>query len=187
LWLRTPYNQPTDGEIDILEGFGAHPGIFQSTLHHWHNGVQPSSSNPRMINGMDRSVTCARVVADTPRPDAATQQAIKKARWAGIDKWHLGNWQFASAENKLCALAPVSPSLDFSRDFHRYLVVWTPDRLIWALDGRPYFQTTDDVPQKAMVIVMNLSVGKFDGYPDGTTPNLGDLQVTSVRRLPLRN
>jgi hypothetical protein len=185
LWLRTPYGQPIDGEIDVVEGFGGHPGVFQSTLHHWHNGVQPTSAHPRMIGGVDRSLTCARVVAANPQPAAATQQAIRQARWAGIDKWHLDNWQFASAETP-CALANVSPALDFSRGFHRYLIVWTPDRLIWALDGKPYFETTDDIPKQPMVVVMNLSVGKMDGYPDPTTPKLGDFQIRSVRLLPLK-
>lgn len=186
LWLRTPYGQPTDGEIDVVEGFGGHPGVLQSTLHHWHNGVQPDSAHPRMVGGVDRSLTCARVVAANPRPAAETQTAITRARWAGTDKWHLDNWLFASAESK-CVMAPVSPSLDFSRDFHRYLLVWSPNRIIWAIDGKPYFETTDDVPQTAMVMVMNLSVGKMDGYPDATTPGLGDMQVKSVRLLPLRH
>jgi beta-glucanase (GH16 family) len=39
LWLRTPYGLPLDGEIDIMEGFGSHPGVFQSTLHRWAAGV----------------------------------------------------------------------------------------------------------------------------------------------------
>ena len=38
LWLRTPYDRPIDGEIDIMEGFGSHPGLIQSTLHHWTHG-----------------------------------------------------------------------------------------------------------------------------------------------------
>jgi beta-glucanase (GH16 family) len=39
LWLRTPYGLPIAGEIDIMEGFGSHPGLFQGTLHHWAAGV----------------------------------------------------------------------------------------------------------------------------------------------------
>lgn len=39
VWLRTPYDQPIDGEIDIMEGFGSHPGLFQGTLHRWTAGV----------------------------------------------------------------------------------------------------------------------------------------------------
>ncbi len=39
IWLRTPYALPIDGEIDVMEGFGSHPGLFQSTLHHWTAGT----------------------------------------------------------------------------------------------------------------------------------------------------
>jgi beta-glucanase (GH16 family) len=41
LWLRTPPGQPFDGEIDVLEGYGSHPNMIQSTLHPWINGVEP--------------------------------------------------------------------------------------------------------------------------------------------------
>jgi len=184
LWMRTPYDQPIGGEIDVLEGFGAHPGVFQSTLHHWKNGVEPNMSSRRIINGVDRTYTCSRVVAGIRMPPADTQQAIKKARWSGTDRWHLNDWLFANAETP-CEISTVDPTLNFSRDFHRFMIVWTPDRLIWVLDGVPYFETRDDVPQKAMVLVMNLSVGKNDGGPDETTPNWGDLQVKSVRLMKL--
>jgi beta-glucanase (GH16 family) len=35
IWLRTPYGTPINGEIDIMEGFGSHPGVFQGTVHYW--------------------------------------------------------------------------------------------------------------------------------------------------------
>ena len=41
LWLRTPLGKPFDGEIDLTEGYGSHPDRIQSTLHPWHNGVEP--------------------------------------------------------------------------------------------------------------------------------------------------
>ena len=41
IWMRTPYGQPFNGEIDILEGHGSHPNMIQSTLHPWVNGVEP--------------------------------------------------------------------------------------------------------------------------------------------------
>jgi beta-glucanase (GH16 family) len=43
IWMRTPYGQPFNGEIDILEGRGSHPNVIQSTLHPWVNGVEPRS------------------------------------------------------------------------------------------------------------------------------------------------
>ena len=48
LWLRTAYDLPIAGEIDIMEGFGSHPGLFQSTLHQWDAG-------------MHRGFQCARI------------------------------------------------------------------------------------------------------------------------------
>ena len=185
LWMRTPYGQPTSGEIDVVEGFGSHPKVFQSTLHHWRNGAEPNSTHRRIINGVDRTFTCARVVASASKPNAETQLAIKKARWAGTDRWHLNSWLFANAETP-CQVVSVDQNLDFSRDFHRFMVVWTPTRLIWALDGKPYYETTDDIPQSPMIIIMNLSVGKMDGQADATTPLLGELQVRSVRVMALR-
>jgi len=41
LWLRTPPTLPLDGEIDVLEGYGSHPNMIQSTMHPWVNGVEP--------------------------------------------------------------------------------------------------------------------------------------------------
>lgn len=40
LWLRTPPGPPLNGEIDVLEGYGSHPSMIQSTLHPWKNGVE---------------------------------------------------------------------------------------------------------------------------------------------------
>ncbi len=40
LWLRTPFGQPFNGEIDIAEGHGSHPNVVQSTLHHWNDGKE---------------------------------------------------------------------------------------------------------------------------------------------------
>ena len=48
LWLRTPYGLPIDGEIDIMEGFGSHPGLFQSTMHRWAAGMHHGFSCTRI-------------------------------------------------------------------------------------------------------------------------------------------
>jgi beta-glucanase (GH16 family) len=58
LWLRTPPDLPLNGEIDVLEGYGSHPNLIQSTLHPWANGrearqycawllVRPNPDSPR--------------------------------------------------------------------------------------------------------------------------------------------
>jgi len=48
IWLRTPYTDPLNGEIDIAEGFGSHPGVYQATLHPW-------------VNGREQTAPCMRV------------------------------------------------------------------------------------------------------------------------------
>lgn len=38
IWLRTPEGPPLNGEIDLVEGFGADARHAQSTVHYWANG-----------------------------------------------------------------------------------------------------------------------------------------------------
>jgi beta-glucanase (GH16 family) len=56
LWLRTPTGRPLDGEIDIVEGYGSHPNVAQSTAHDW-------------VDGHDRSQRCAWLLVQ-PEPDS---------------------------------------------------------------------------------------------------------------------
>jgi beta-glucanase (GH16 family) len=39
IYLRTTPKLPLEGEIGVVEGFGSHPNIVQSSLRHWVNGV----------------------------------------------------------------------------------------------------------------------------------------------------
>lgn len=48
IWLRTDFMKPTNGEIDIMEGFGSHPGVIQSTLHNWANGAHMGATCARL-------------------------------------------------------------------------------------------------------------------------------------------
>ena len=186
LWLRTPYDgTPINGEIDMMEGFGSHPGVFMSTLHHWRNGIDGNSAPRRPVGEGGRPPNCAKVVADTPRSSAETKWGLLAARASGNVRSDLGNWLFANYQNQ-CAIFSVNKNIDFSEDFHKYLLVWMPGHLIWVLDGRTYFSIADDVPDKAMMIVMCLSVGSLDGGANGTTPASGDFQIKSVRIMDLR-
>lgn len=187
LWLRTPYDgSPINGEIDVLEGFGSHPGVLVSTLHHWRNGVDANGTHRRYVAGEDRTFTCAKLVADSGMSIVGTRLALAGARVTGTDRSELGNWLFANYQNA-CSIITVNKNTNFAEDFHKYMVVWMPGRLIWVLDGQSYFETTDEVPQVAMMIVMGLSVGAMDGGTDASTPDLGDLQVKSVRIMEIKH
>ena len=61
--------------------------------------------------------------------------------------------------------------------FHDYAVEWSPEKIVWTFDGKPYF-TVDakDVGNKAwpfekpQFLILNLAVGgEWPGYPDATT------------------
>lgn len=67
LWLRTPYGQPLGGEIDIMEGFGSHPGVVQSTLHRWTAGVHHGSACTRIGDWHDSAFGLSRACGWQPR------------------------------------------------------------------------------------------------------------------------
>jgi beta-glucanase (GH16 family) len=68
LWLRTPYATPIDGEIDIMEGFGSHPGLFQSTLHRWTHGVHHGFACARIGDARASAFGLAGSCRWLPRP-----------------------------------------------------------------------------------------------------------------------
>lgn len=72
---------------------------------------------------------------------------------------------------------------DFSADFHRFGLLWTPDRLVWYVDGVERFRVEDaPIPDAPMYLLVNLAVGgTWPGSPDDTTPFPAAMEVDSVR------
>ncbi|MFC0218936.1 family 16 glycosylhydrolase [Pseudochelatococcus lubricantis] len=72
---------------------------------------------------------------------------------------------------------------DLSQDFHVYGVIWTPERIVWTLDGASVFETrTPRDLHKPMFLVLNLAVGgRWPGAPDGTTAFPASLLVDWIR------
>lgn len=68
-------------------------------------------------------------------------------------------------------------SPDLSEVFHNYAVEWSPEKIVWTFDGKPYFTLeAKDVGNKAwpfekpQFMILNLAVGGgWPGYPDATT------------------
>lgn len=59
---------------------------------------------------------------------------------------------------------------DYSLDFHRYGLLWEPDRLVWYIDGIERYRLTLNVPAEAMSIIATLAVGgDWVGVPDRST------------------
>ncbi|ASW55394.1 glycoside hydrolase family 16 protein [Plantactinospora sp. KBS50] len=63
--------------------------------------------------------------------------------------------------------------------FHNYAIDWSPDLIIWTVDGSEYFRATPAstrgnpwVFNHPFFIILNLAVGgNFPGSPDGSTPS----------------
>jgi hypothetical protein len=73
--------------------------------------------------------------------------------------------------------------------FHDYAVEWSPEKIVWTLDGKP-FHTLEakDVGNKGwpferpFFVILNLAVGgQWPGYPDATTVLPQRLVVDHVR------
>lgn len=71
---------------------------------------------------------------------------------------------------------------DFSRDFHVFEVIWTPDKLVWLVDDVERHYREKHIPDEPMFLLLNLAVGgKWPGYPDDSTPFPSYLEVDYVR------
>lgn len=82
------------------------------------------------------------------------------------------------------------PGGDLDRDFHVYAIDWSPDRIVWTLDGTPYKTATPgDLPQAGrwiydhpFFILLNVAVGgRWVGAPDSTTVFPQTMLVDYVR------
>ena len=73
---------------------------------------------------------------------------------------------------------------DLSADFHTYAIEWSPDRLVWYIDGVERKRDTDPshIPHAPMFLMANLQVGgDWPGMPDATTPFPAQLELDYIR------
>lgn len=60
--------------------------------------------------------------------------------------------------------------VDFTRDFHVFVLEWEPDGLRWYVDGRLIHSTAEGVPHTPHYLILNTAVGGgWPGNPDQTT------------------
>ncbi|UEM18689.1 glycoside hydrolase family 16 protein [Skermanella mucosa] len=70
---------------------------------------------------------------------------------------------------------------DSSTGFHVYGLEWTPDRIVWSVDGVETFRRPNTI-HVAMYMLLNLAVGgNWPGYPDRTTLFPAQFLVDYVR------
>ncbi|MEU7026147.1 family 16 glycosylhydrolase [Streptomyces sp. NPDC046275] len=85
--------------------------------------------------------------------------------------------------------APYTIGSPFADAFHTFRVEWSPDRLVWKVDGVTYQTRTsadlggrDWVFDHPFFLILNLAVGGYwPGDPDGSTPMPNTLTVDYVR------
>jgi len=73
---------------------------------------------------------------------------------------------------------------DLSKGWHIYGVDWSPDRIVWYLDGQEVwrFSERETVPNVPMYLLINLAVGgSWPGNPDSTTPFPARFEIDYVR------
>jgi len=67
-------------------------------------------------------------------------------------------------------------------DFHTYSVDWQPGSLKWLIDGKVTQQTTSNVPNVPMYLILNLALGgNWPGQPTAATKFPAEMPVDWVR------
>jgi len=71
---------------------------------------------------------------------------------------------------------------DFTRDFHVFSIEWEPGKIRWLIDDIERKVETAHVPNKAMYLILNTSVGgDWAGLPDETSVFPANMQIDYVR------
>jgi beta-glucanase (GH16 family) len=71
---------------------------------------------------------------------------------------------------------------DFSDRFHEFAVEWSPQAVVWSVDGTERFRSEKSVPHGKMYILVNLAVGgDWPGAPNEKTQLPAAFEVDYVR------
>jgi len=73
--------------------------------------------------------------------------------------------------------------VDYSKDFHLYVLEWEPDSIRWYVDGNLIHATTVGIPHTPHYLILNSAVGgSWPGNPDSTTqfPQYHDIDYVRV-------
>jgi hypothetical protein len=71
---------------------------------------------------------------------------------------------------------------DFSEDWHTFAIDWTPEALIWYVDGVERWRFEESISDEPSYLLLNLSVGgNWPGSPDDSTAFPGFYDIDYVR------
>lgn len=74
-------------------------------------------------------------------------------------------------------------SVDYTKDFHTYVLEWEPGELRWFVDGKLIHSTKDGIPHTPHYLILNTAVGgQWPGNPDEATvfPQYHDIDYVRV-------
>jgi beta-glucanase (GH16 family) len=57
---------------------------------------------------------------------------------------------------------------DFTQDFHTFAVEWSPEKIVWFVDGVKRHELAGKSPKEPMYLLANMAVGGYAGSPDAT-------------------
>ena len=82
--------------------------------------------------------------------------------------WMVTHWLDATGTLKSDANNFKGP--DFSKDFHTFSIEWTPDSIVWLIDGIERFRSSEFIPSENMYLYLNTAIGgNWPGSPDNST------------------
>jgi beta-glucanase (GH16 family) len=68
-----------------------------------------------------------------------------------------------------------------SDGWNTYAILWTPNEIIWYVNGVEKFHATGGVPNQPMYLLANLAIAGVAGYtPDASTPALDTMDIQHV-------
>lgn len=94
------------------------------------------------------------------------------------------HFHYRDADGEKKSVGRDVATTDLSSGWHVYGLDWSPDRLIWYLDGVEMWRYSEsaNIPTEPMYLVINLAVGgRWPGNPDETTDFPATLRVDYVR------
>lgn len=90
------------------------------------------------------------------------------------------HWRGPNGEDLFAQQSYTGP--DFSQDFHTFAIEWSPNEIIWYIDGVEQFRSNQGIPAEPMYLVANLAVGgDWPGNPDETTIFPDYLEIDYIR------
>lgn len=92
------------------------------------------------------------------------------------------HWEGTNDKNMRDYFHYKSLDVDFSKEFHKYGLVWEKDKIIWLVDGLPVYETEQFSPNTPLYLYLNTAIGGFwPGDPDPLDVYPKETQIDYIR------